>query len=348
MRICPGSVSAVRPSVDKKEATSKPKKSSPRDCKGDAARRSGLFRYIRRFMPKETASAAPPLCAPPDFRPRRPQLRLPALACDCHAHILGPASRHRYAERRVYTPPDCLLPDYERMLTALGLERAVLVQPSVYAQDNTVLLEALERGGTRFRGVAVVGEDAAEPLLDRLHSAGVRGVRANIVDVPGREPGALPMSKLRALAARIAPLGWHLELLLHADEFPELDRALAGFPVDVVLGHLGYMQASRGLDDAGFRALLRLLARGRCWVKLTGPYRISGRALPYADVVPFARALAEARADRLLWGSDWPHVMLRGAMPNDADLLDLVSAWLPDESERRGVLVDNPARLYGF
>lgn len=294
------------------------------------------------------APPSAPECAPPDFRPRRPRIALPPEACDCHAHILGPAAAHPYAAERVYTPPDCLLPEYERMLAAAGIARAVLVQPSVYAQDNTVLLEALERSGGRFRGVAVVGAAVPDLELARLHARGVRGLRVNVVDVPGRLPGALPLAELRALAARIAPLAWHLELLLHVHEFPELDRALAGLPVDVVLGHLGYMKTARGLDDPGFRALVRLLRGGRCWVKLTAPYRISAQPLPYADVAPFARALAEARADRLLWGSDWPHVMLKGAMPNDADLVDLLVEWLPDEALRRRVLVDNPAALYGF
>ncbi|HEY6864573.1 MAG TPA: amidohydrolase family protein [Burkholderiales bacterium] len=294
------------------------------------------------------APAPPPNCAPPDFRPRRPRIALPEGACDCHAHILGPARAHPYAPQRVYTPPDCLLPDYERMLAALGLERAVLVQPSVYARDNTVLLEALARGGGRYRGVAVVSPEIQDAELEQLDAQGVRGVRVNVVDVPGRRPGALPLEELRTLARRVAPLGWHLELLLHVDEFPELDRMLAGFPADVVLGHLGYMKTGRGVADAGFRALLRLLGAGRCWVKLTGPYRLSAAPLPYADVIPFARALAEARPDRLLWGSDWPHVMLKGAMPNDADLIELLTDWLPGDALRRRVLAENPAALYGF
>jgi 2-pyrone-4,6-dicarboxylate lactonase len=294
--------------------------------------------------PHSTGSA----CAPPDFRPRRPRLAVPPHACDCHAHILGPASVHPYAPRRVYTPPDCLLPDYRNMLAALGLERAVLVQPSVYGTDNAVLVEALERAGGGYRGVAVVDPAVADLELARLNACGVRGVRVNAVDVPGRKPGDLPIDRLRGLARRVAPLGWHLELLLHVDEFPALDDALAGLPVDVVIGHLGYMGAARGLDDPGFRALLRLLERGRCWVKLTGPYRISKTALPYPDVAPLAHALAGARPDRLVWGSDWPHVMLKGAMPNDADLLDLLAVWLPDEKLRKRVLVDNPELLYGF
>jgi len=295
-----------------------------------------------------SAAGDAPDCAPPDFHPRRPALALPALACDCHAHILGPRSRYPYLARRVYTPPDCLLDDFRRMLGALGLERAVLVQPSVYGVYNTVLIEALARAPRRFRGVAVVPPDVAEAELERLHELGVRGVRVNVVDVRDRTPGTLPLADLRALAARIRPLGWHMELLLHADEFPELDRALADFPVDVVFGHFGYMRADKGSDAPGFQALLRLLRAGRAWVKLTGPYRISGAALPYADVAPFAHALARAAPERLLWGSDWPHVMLKGAMPNDADLVDLLTAWLPDEALRRRVLVENPAKLYGF
>jgi predicted TIM-barrel fold metal-dependent hydrolase len=166
--------------------------------------------------------------------------------------------------------------------------------------------------------------------------------------VKDRKPGTLPAQSLRALAERIRPLGWHLELLLHVDEFPELDRVFADFPVDLVFGHLGYMRTERGPHAPGFQALLRLLRAGRCWVKLTGPYRISGAALPYPDVTPFAHALADVALDRLLWGSDWPHVMLKGAMPNDADLCDLLADWLPEETLRRRVLVDNPARLYGF
>jgi 2-pyrone-4,6-dicarboxylate lactonase len=298
---------------------------------------------IRNLSPE-----APQDCSPPDFRPRRPALRVPAGACDCHAHILGPARVYPYAPERVYTPPDCLLPDYENMLAALGVAHAVLVQPSVYGTDNTVLVDALERGAGRYRGVAVVDPAVADLELARLHARGVRGVRVNLVDVPGRKPGALMIDRLRTLARRVAPLGWHLELLLHVDEFPGLDDAFAGLSADVVIGHLGYMSAARGLDAPGFRALLRLLERGRCWVKLTGPYRISGAGLPYPDVAPFARALAAARPDRLVWGSDWPHVMLKGAMPNDAELLDLLEDWLPDEALRQRVLVDNPAQLYAF
>jgi 2-pyrone-4,6-dicarboxylate lactonase len=293
------------------------------------------------------ASSAPP-CARPDFNPRKPNLVMPALACDTHAHILGPIAKYAYSPARVYTPPDCLLGDYQKMLATLGVERAVLVQPSVYGSDNTVMLEAMRVAGSPFRGVAVVENDIAESELARLNTAGVRGVRVNIVDVKDRKPGTLPMAELTALAKRIAPLGWHMEFLMHCDEFPDMDRTFADFPVDIVLGHLGYMKTSLGKNNAGFRALLRLMAMGKAWVKFTGPYRISGEPLPLADTVAYAHALIAANAQRVLWGSDWPHVMVKSAMPNDGDLCDLLSGWIPDAATREQVLVHNAAKLYGF
>jgi 2-pyrone-4,6-dicarboxylate lactonase len=294
------------------------------------------------------AAAEAPTCAPPDFNPRKPRVKLPIGACDAHAHILGPASRYAYSSARVYTPPDCLLPDYLKMLSALGVERAVLVQPSVYGTDNTVMVKAMKAAGSCFRGVAVVAGNVSEAELRKLDTAGVRGVRVNLIDVKDRKPGSLPIDLLKGLATRVAPLGWHMEFLLHVDELPELDRAFAGFPVDIVLGHLGYMKTERGLKAPGFQALLRLLRAGRCWIKLTGPYRISSEVLPYRDTVPLAHALLDANPERVVWGTDWPHVMARGAMPNDGDLADLLSDWIPDAALRERVLVRNPVRLYGL
>lgn len=295
------------------------------------------------------AGADAPTCAPPDFQPRKPTLTLPPRACDCHAHIMGPQARYAYSPARVYTPPDCLLPDYLKMLATLGVERAVLVQPSVYGTDNTVMLEAMKAAGNRFRGVAVVADDVPDAELRKLDAAGVRGVRVNIVDVKDRKPGTLPMDALTKLARRVASRGWHMEFLMHADEYPDLDRAFAGFPVDIVLGHLGYMKTDKGLANAGFQAMLRLMRAGRAWVKLTGPSRITTTGgLPYADVVPYAHALLEANPERVIWGTDWPHVIIKTPMPNDGDLADLLSDWIPDARMREQVLVGNPARLYRF
>jgi predicted TIM-barrel fold metal-dependent hydrolase len=240
-----------------------------------------------------------------------------------------------------------LLPDYLAMLETLGIERAVLVQPSVYGTDNTVLLAALERLGEKARGVAVVADGVDDSELERLHGLGVRGVRFNLVDVAD-PTGTLPLDRARAMADRIQPLGWHMEFLTHVDGVPGLDAEFADFPVDVVFGHLGYVRPGQSPDIPGFQALLRLMAGGRAWVKLTGPYRISRTTVPYGDTDPFARALFETAPERLLWGSDWPHVMVKGAMPNDGDLCDILCHWAGDDGMLRKVLVDNPASLYGF
>jgi 2-pyrone-4,6-dicarboxylate lactonase len=295
-----------------------------------------------------TAAAGAPPCAPPDFHPRKPKLTLPKLACDTHAHILGPIAKYAYSPARVYTPPDCLLSEYQKMLATLGVQRAVLVQPSVYGSDNTVMLGAMRAAGDAFRGVAVVDDDIADAELAKLNAAGVRGVRVNIVDVKDRKPGTLPMAQLTALAKRIAPMGWHMEFLMHCDEFPDMDRSFADFPVDIVLGHLGYMKTSLGVNNAGFQALLRLMKAGKAWVKFTGPYRVSGEPLPHSDTNAFAHALVAANPQRMLWGTDWPHVMVKANMPNDGDLCDLLSSWIPDAATREQVLVANPATLYEF
>ena len=261
--------------------------------------------------------------------------------------------RYPLAAQRVYTPPDCVASDYRRMLATVGIDRAVLVQPSVYGSDNRLLVDTLAGDPSHLRGVAVLGGDGSgsdDAELAALHAAGVRGVRVNLVDRADR-PGSgagLPMALLKALAARVAPLGWHLELLVHADEHADGLPALGELPVPVVFGHFGYLAVGRGADHSGFLALLDLLGSGRAWVKLSGPYRLTLASLPYAACDELAAALRETAIDRLLWGSDWPHVMLRGAMPNDADLVDLLARWLPDPAQRQRVLVDNPQALYGF
>lgn len=290
-----------------------------------------------------------PTCVPPDRTPKRPAFAMPAGSCDCHAHICGPLAVYPCIPERLYTPTECSMADYEKMLAALGVQRAVLVQPSFYGSDNRAMLDAMKAATIPVRGVAVIAEDASDAELEQLHAAGVRGARFNIVDIQTAK-GVLPIARIRRLAERVAPLGWHIELLMHADEFPDLDRTLGTLPVDVVLAHLGYVKASKGLDTAGFRALRRLLAAGRAWVKLTGPYRISATAMPHGDTDVFAHTLAATAIDRLVWGTDWPHVMAKWSspMPNDGELTDLLLRWSPDEAARQRILVDNPARLYGF
>ena len=273
---------------------------------------------------------------------------MPANACDTHAHVMGPAARYDYSSARVYTPPDCLPAQYRHLLDTLGVERAVLIQPSVYGTDNAAMLDAMRADPKRMRGVAVVEPTIGDADLKAMDAAGVRGLRVNIVDVKDRKPGTLPLDVLRPLAARIKPMGWHIEFLMHANEFPDLDQTFADFPVPVVLGHLGYMKGCPGTDNPGFQVLLRLMQAGKAWVKLTGPYRISNHELPHADTVPYAHALLKANAAQVIWGTDWPHVMHKGQIPNDGELTSLLLDWVPDEKQREQVLVSNPARLYGF
>jgi 2-pyrone-4,6-dicarboxylate lactonase len=300
-------------------------------------------------MPDVVAEGEIPVCAPPDPRPRAPRFRFPPLACDCHAHICGPQDLHRFIPERIYSPPDALLPDYGHLLRTLGCTRAVLVQPSFYGTDNSAMLAAMTAAGPAFRGVAVLADATTDREIEALHAAGVRGARLNIVDV--REgKGVLPMERIARLADRIKPFGWHIEFLMHVDEFPELERMLMPLPVTLVFGHLGYVAAEKGTTTPGFQALLRLLRGGRAFVKLTGAYRISAQHPSFADTRPFAHALLAAAPDRVLWGTDWPHVMRRWTMPmpNDGDLADLLLDWIPDEALRNRVLVDNPAALYGW
>lgn len=286
-------------------------------------------------------------CPAPDRQPRTPRLSLERGSCDCHAHVIGPAARYPLSDQRIYTPPDCVAADYRHLLATLGVSRAVLVQPSVYGDDNRLLLDTLQNDPCNLRGVAVISPQISVHDLANMHAAGVRGARVNLVDRHDHQ-ASLPMEDLHALANRIAPLGWHLELLVHVNQHAAQLPALGQLAVPVVFGHFGYLSDGAGIADPGFQAMLSLMRAGRAWVKLTGPYRLTTAPLPYPGCDALAQALRDSAPHRLIWGTDWPHVMLRGQMPNDADLVDLLDTWLPDAALRRQVLVDNPQQLYGF
>jgi len=273
---------------------------------------------------------------------------LPAGACDCHIHVFGPAVRYPFAAGRAYTPPEASFESYRTLvLERLGLGRIVLVQPSVYGTDNRAMLDAMANagngGGPAVRGVAAIGGEE-ESELAVLNAAGVRGVRVNRLF-----PGSEEIDDLDQLAARIAPYGWHLQLLIDVAEDPGAVERLARLPVPVVINHLGHMPATLGRDHPGFRALLGLLRDGRAWAKLSAPYRLSAQdEPPYDDVRPLAEAILAAAPDRVVWGSDWPHPALSKPPPRPENLLDPLFDWIGDEDLRHRILVDNPARLYGF
>ncbi len=272
-----------------------------------------------------------------------PTIKAPPGACDCHAHIFGPATRFGFAEGRSYTPPDASREEYLAMLATLGIDRMVIVQPSVYGFDNTCTTEAVEAFGTnRARSIVMIQPGISDAELRRLHDTGARGVRFITVS-----PGGGSLDQLHDVARRIAPFGWHIQMYVPSQTWHELASIVQDLPVPVVMDHMAGITANEGESDAGFSAVLRLLDTGRFWVKLSG-YRASVAGHPYNDVAPLARRLASSVPDRCVWGTDWPHPNMHEHMPDDGALLDLLAAWVPEEAARYRILVDNPARLYGF
>lgn len=290
-----------------------------------------------------------PACPAYDPYPRSPDRALPADACDTHFHLFGPLKRYPYKPERSYTPPEAPEAAYRHLLRTLGFQRAVFVQPSVYGTDNARMMALLEDSAEGdhidWRGVAVLDSRVSDAELERLHAAGVRGVRLNLLF-----RGGVDFATVSAVASRIAPLGWHVQFLMDVSEFPQLRRRLAALPVPSVVDHMGHLPVAKGVGAPGFRDLLALVREGRTWVKLSGPYRMTALARPpYTDVDPFAAALLAANPDRMLFGTDWPHPDIKVPMPNDTDLMADFFRWIEhDEGLLERVMVDNPARLYGF
>jgi 2-pyrone-4,6-dicarboxylate lactonase len=280
----------------------------------------------------------------PDPHPPR-RLTPPPGACDAHCHIFGPAHRFPFAPGRSYTPPDAGIDDFERLQTRLGLERAVFVQASCHGTDNAAMVDALQRGKSRYAGVAMIDESFTDDDLARLHDAGVRGTRFNFVAHLGGPPD---LDRFWSTVERVAPLGWHIVLHFDAVDLPSHRALFRDMPCPFVIDHMARVDATAGLDQAPFLALLDLLDDERCWVKISGAERLTaGGSPPYDDVVPYARALIAAAPDRVLWGTDWPHPNVRH-MPDDGDLVDLLVDLAPDERIRDRILVTNPERLYDF
>ena len=274
---------------------------------------------------------------------RRPHTRFPANATDCHAHVFGPWPRYGVVEGAAYVPPDNVLDDYVTMLGTIGCGRGVLVQPSVYGIDNRAIVDAIAANVVPLRGIAVVAPDVSDRELERLHAAGFRGIRINIHSATR----GLSLADAPSLAARIKPLGWHLQFYADLRANPEACDVIAKLPIDCVLDHFLKVPAAGGVESPAFRSLLDLLRHDHVWAKLMGPYFISDER-GFGDTTPLARAMVKVAPDRLLWGTDWPHPGAREKMTDDGDLADLLAQWVPDESVRNRILVDNPARLYDF
>jgi D-galactarolactone isomerase len=272
----------------------------------------------------------------------RPQLKAPPGACDTHMHIYD--SRYPKAATAKVDPPDASLADYLKARATLGIDRTVVVQPSVYGKDNSCLLDVMAAIGPSARGVAVFDETVSDAELERLTKLGVRGVRFFML------AGApLPLSIIETMAARVAPFGWHVLFQTDGRTLAELEPILQRLPATLSIDHVGKFLEPVDPDHPGFRALLRLLDNGRTWIKLAAPYETSRLGPPYYDDVgKLAKILAKAAPDRTIWASNWPHPMSGERKPRDAWMLDMLLDWVPDEAARHKVLVDNPARLYGF
>ncbi len=277
--------------------------------------------------------------------PSQPAYRPPPGAVDAHCHVFGPAARFPFAPERKYTPCDAGKEELWALRDHLGFSRNVIVQATCHGADNRALVDALADAGDLARGVATVRRDVSADELQRLHAAGVRGVRFNFVK---RLVDKLPHEDLVEVAERVAPLGWHVVIYFEAAELPEIRDLVTALPTVVVVDHMGRPDVTQSVEGEAFQEFVGLLAEHEnFWTKVSCPERLSQGGPPdYADVVPFVRHLVERFPDRVLWGTDWPHPNMKSHMPDDGKLVDFLPRIAPTEALRQALLVDNPMRLY--
>ncbi len=287
-----------------------------------------------------------------------PGFEIPPGAVDCHLHVFDPR-RFPYSPARRYTPPPATVADVCRFHAELGVARAVLVQPSVYASDNRCMLDALKQLGNDARGIAVIDRTFSAQQLDELAAAGVRGVRINLETGKGRDLDEAAR-RLCDTAQQIEGRGWAIQLWTALPVIAGLAARIMDQPHEIIIDHFGLAKVAGGVEQEGFSVLLSLMKTGKAYVKLSGPYMISQRP-DYSDITGIAQALIEAAPDRVIWGSNWPHTSGSTRKPDakptdiepfrqedDGYNLGLVKSWAPDAGRRRQLLADNPARLFGF
>lgn len=277
--------------------------------------------------------------------PRRPRIAVPAQTCDCHFHVVGPQDAYPFPPDKAYVPTEALTSDYDRYVAPIGIERRVIVATSAYRLDNRRIESALaEWGKHRTRAVATLGPAVTEGEVARLNDLGFRAVR-----IFEWIEGGNSLADLETLAAKVASFGWHVELCMSVEHLADLKARVRKLPCDVVFDHMGFLPVAVPLDHPGRKSLIELLGEGKSWVKLSCQYRLTAEGPPhYADVVPIARALIQANPERVVWGTDWPHPMFQGKLPNAGDLIDSLATWTEDAALQRRILVDNAAKLYDF
>jgi len=279
----------------------------------------------------------------PDDEATRPRLKAPPGTTDTHMHVFE--ARFPLAATATTVPPEAPVGDYLKLCCRLGIERYVVVQPSGYGTDNACILEAMATMGDAARGIAVADESVSDAELQRLDEAGIRGLRFHML--PG---GVIPWESLPPLAERITPLGWHAQVQLDGRHLPERETMLADLPCTLVIDHVGKFLEPVPAEHPAFQTLLRLVEDGRTYVKLSAPYEVSKVGPPlFDDVGVLGKVLVERAPERMLWATNWPHLgSPRERFRDEALLLDLLLDWAPNDAVRKKILVDNPARLYGF
>jgi predicted TIM-barrel fold metal-dependent hydrolase len=280
----------------------------------------------------------------PDPHPKKPTIKAPPGACDTHIHLFGPAERYPFAPDSPYTAHDALPETFIALQNTLGLSTAVIVSPGGYGRDYSLLADVLAKYPDRFRGIALLRDDTPASEIARLTNLGVRGMR-----MMSAKRGQHVPNYSKEIAARVNEHGWHIQFYPHGTDIVEYADKLLALPNTIVLDHFASIPAAGGIDQPAVKAVLKMLDSGRVWLKLSGPMRCTSEPPPYPSVTPLAHVFVKHAPERMVWGSDWPHVNLDGmVMPNDGDLLDLLLEWVPDAAVRNRILTQNANTLYGF
>ncbi|HXQ53343.1 MAG TPA: amidohydrolase family protein [Stellaceae bacterium] len=284
---------------------------------------------------------------PPDPNPKKPRFAVPPGTCDTHFHIMGPPEVFPYVASRLYTPPAAPVEHYLSMAKAIGMERGVMVVPAVHGFENAVMHDAIEKAGGKLRGMVRANPNSSEADNKRLHAQGVRGIRFNLR--PELE-GKFDKDEMLLIVSRIRNLPWSVCLHIEADLIIEQAELIRRLDMPVIIDHFGQVDSRDGFDAPAFRTVIDLLGEKHVWMKIASTDRRILAGEPYEGVVKLARAFIAKAPDRIIWGTDWPHayVYQAGKMINDGDLISFVADFAPDEATRKKILVDNPARLFGF
>lgn len=276
--------------------------------------------------------------------PSKPKFVVPQGAVDAHCHVFGPAAKFPYSPARKYTPCDASKEQLFALRDHLGFSRNVIVQASCHSTDNRALVDALETAGELARGIAFVDETISERELKEMDRAGVRGVRFNFVK---RLVDTVPTEKLKAIADKIRPLGWHVVVYFESQDIDDVTPFLESLNMTVVIDHMGRPDVTKGVDSQEFGKFISLMERNPdIWCKVSCPERLTQTPPDYSDVVPFAKTLVELFPNRVLWGTDWPHPNMKSHTPDDGHLVDVIPQIATTTEQQKALLVTNPMKLY--